>query len=367
MEVSSTQNTFTLTWKIQNFSMCDNEECLSSPDILVDLLDKTEWYLELFRRDEHNLLCCLNRRESLQSSGNIKIGCSMTLVSVDNLLNLTKTRKCGVFEECDYVEFVLGNVDDIFANRDVLMPSDTLTIRCCMWKTDGVVEYPRVPTIKDPKTIGPKEKLISDQTAVLKSNLIKHMYAGNADTLDRVLSEKMYLSSKKDLENMKTLLFPNAYNIHSQIPFEARRKVWEVKHFDEIQIDDTIFTSVPAVARAPPFVLALYLSKDFNDNEEVCLNFQMNFDGKTRYVVKCIITILNDLYEDQHRIQDFYIFNYGKDVWHIPLVQKSKLCKDQYFNKGSLLLCCEFFISEGSSLVVNKVTASFHSVEDRTS
>lgn len=130
---------FKYIWKIENFSKCALEkgESLTSPKFAVGDLHKSGWYLRLYPRgiaDENYLECILTRESVDGGPTSIHTKYFISLITTD------ETDQEPFFEK---EEFKNGDTStcycyqlraEIFKNRSVFLPKDTMTILCYIQK-----------------------------------------------------------------------------------------------------------------------------------------------------------------------------------------------------------------------------------------
>ncbi|GBN58921.1 Speckle-type POZ protein B [Araneus ventricosus] len=130
-------------WKIHNYSYCWQKtgSCLQSPEFSVDVGKQTKWKLYLYPRGRYSkdIISVYIYRIHVARDEDLDLRCEFSVLSADGLISRSVTIFRHFTNEgrlAGYTSFLKR--DDLFtANRETLLPEDTLTIRCSMWTVDG--------------------------------------------------------------------------------------------------------------------------------------------------------------------------------------------------------------------------------------
>ncbi|XP_071036809.1 uncharacterized protein [Parasteatoda tepidariorum] len=139
--VTTDKENFTYIWKIENFSSWVQKrgERVKSPWFTADTLDETKWRLDLYPRGIDNgneicISCYLCRAEMDSGDENVTIGYEFEILGVDGTTLLSKKVESFTFkrkESLGWPDF--KSLNEIFRDKSVFLPKDTLTVRCIMW------------------------------------------------------------------------------------------------------------------------------------------------------------------------------------------------------------------------------------------
>ncbi|GFX38469.1 TD and POZ domain-containing protein 1 [Trichonephila clavipes] len=147
-EGTSKKKCFTFTWLIENFSYFwqKNDECISSPDFIVDTMANTKWQLELFPKgdedtEEDFISFYLLRLDDLRGPRQYQIFYELSFLGTEgSVLFSTNIIKDSFQKVCssDAVHFVKRE-EVLKFRREEFLRGDVLTTRCRMWKSIGEV------------------------------------------------------------------------------------------------------------------------------------------------------------------------------------------------------------------------------------
>lgn len=320
----SEKETFIFTWLIENFSLCPqrNKQFIASPTFVVDFLEKIEWQLLVYPRGrtkkEKSIGCFLEIKEDF-SSEVTTVGFTLGALSVTGKVFKDTIENCVFKKSICWGNPAFVTREDIFNTTNGLLPNDTLTLTCKMWRTDN----------KSPTT----DNQLLDYKCH-NSNLPKEMCAA---------------ISRDEILNFRRQFGSNRCEVLTRFQIGKKSVLWPIRRFGELRPSTKLAIPVVfAIKGAPLFFLTIYLSEE-NDGDQ-CGYIEIRREDigrKKQYFIKCKILVFNNINSDRYAKEDEHFFDSTEenDVWKFPTfadILKYKNDKYASLTQDVLYLRCEF-------------------------
>ncbi|GFQ64398.1 tdpoz2 [Trichonephila clavata] len=140
---------FTFTWLIENFSYFwhKNNECIFSPDFIVDTMANTKWRLDLYPKGDGDTVedfisFHLIRMDDSKGPRKYEIFYELLFLATDgSVLISTDIIKDSFQKDCSFDPASFAKREEVLKfRRKEFLRGDVLTTRCRMWKSIGEVE-----------------------------------------------------------------------------------------------------------------------------------------------------------------------------------------------------------------------------------
>ncbi|CAL1275156.1 unnamed protein product [Larinioides sclopetarius] len=130
---------YTFQWKIENLSYCwlKKEECIQSPVFTADSLNGTKWSIRLFPKglkNDNSVTVFLKREKDYCGPNAIQVKYQITFLDKNgSVLEYKPIWENHFKRECSVFFCVCEREEN---ERNFLLPKDTLTVQCKIWKEE---------------------------------------------------------------------------------------------------------------------------------------------------------------------------------------------------------------------------------------
>lgn len=343
MAISESES-FTFTWRIENFSMCPQQcdEYIASPTFVVDFLQKTAWQLQVYPRgnkETNYVSCCLKRTTVGSYLQDITIRSELSLLSVnfgkdvkfDSTIGTFKTEKC-----LGYPQFC--SLKEIFRNESGLLPNDILTVQC----------------------------VLRSSAEKLKSTELFSMSTERWDSNNP--SKNTQCSSR------------------TRIKVTTKSFLWPIKRFYDLPHNKKLSKTIEsAMEDVPKFDLTFSWNQETETDPCACIEMRRNIsngnmrgtepahhsrgriavyssNGEKSFFVRCHIRTVGAPKICQYQAEDEHFFQGTDDVWRFPtFINTKELMQKEYFTYTDDILYLQFdfsFSFPGNELNIENIDES---------
>ncbi|GFS53593.1 speckle-type POZ protein B [Nephila pilipes] len=127
---------FTYIWTIENYPKLATTGGVHSPKFIVDSLEGTKWFLEVYMVYNTDLFHCALWRTDDSGPESIEIEFEFSILAA-NGTPLIENKNIGTFEKRNF-QLVkdFDFIKDFSKRRDEFLPKNSVTVRCRMWRPE---------------------------------------------------------------------------------------------------------------------------------------------------------------------------------------------------------------------------------------
>ncbi|GBL97573.1 hypothetical protein AVEN_163017-1 [Araneus ventricosus] len=137
---------FTFVWKIKNFNFSFNSLwSFDSPIFILHSLYRTRWNIVLYTNSttyKNCVVCYLERQRYDFGPDQLELDYELSFIATDGSVIQSQSflRKAYKKGHVDWTSALLANREEVFVHKKkMFMPDDTFTVRCRMWKSQGLI------------------------------------------------------------------------------------------------------------------------------------------------------------------------------------------------------------------------------------